>query len=172
MPGALDRLAQFALLLGGHRSDAARHDLAPFGHETLQQAHILVIDLGRALARERAALAAAEKRTGHGLFPFAFATTRAFAVVLAHHHRRAGFQFVHADGQETDHVFVDRGLAFQFRNDARRGIDVQQHKVRLAVLLDLVGQRTQAPGFDLGDLALVGFHDFGGGGGKRVDLSL
>src|SRR5690606_31385131 len=63
--GALDRLGQLALLLGGNGSDAARHDLAALGHEALQQADVLVVDHGGVLGRERAGLAAAEKRTGH-----------------------------------------------------------------------------------------------------------
>jgi hypothetical protein len=63
--------------------------------------------------------------------------------------------FVHAHGHVADDVFVDRGLAFQLGHDAGGGFDVEHHEVRLAVLLDLVGQRAQAPGFGLGDLALV-----------------
>src|SRR5689334_14656915 len=63
--GALDRLAELTLLLGGNGGDAARHDLATLGHEALEQAHVLVIDLRRVLARERARLAAAEERAGH-----------------------------------------------------------------------------------------------------------
>src|ERR1043166_2693600 len=65
MPGALDRLGELALLLRGNRGDPAGHDLAAFGHEALEQADVLVVDLRRILAGERAALAAAEKRTGH-----------------------------------------------------------------------------------------------------------
>src|SRR5262249_16832481 len=55
--GALDRLGELALLLGGHGRDAAGHDLAALRDEALQQSHILVVDLGRIGARERAALA-------------------------------------------------------------------------------------------------------------------
>src|SRR5262249_25888339 len=58
---ALDRLRELALLLCRHRGDAARHDLAALGHVTLQQAHVLVVDLRRIGARERAGLAAAEE---------------------------------------------------------------------------------------------------------------
>src|SRR6185369_8191150 len=96
VPGALDRLAQLTLLLGRNRGDAARDDLATLGHEALQETHVLVVDLGRVLARERAGLAAAEKRTGHGLCLLAVAATGALAVVLAHLDRRAGFELVHA----------------------------------------------------------------------------
>jgi hypothetical protein len=55
----------------------------------------------------------------------------------------------------ADDVFVDRGLALQLGDDAGGGIDVEQHEVRLAVALDLVGEVLEAPGFGLGDLALV-----------------
>src|SRR5262245_62799786 len=60
---ALDGAREFALLLGGHCRDAARHDLAALGDVTHQQLGILVVDLRRVGARERAALATAEKRT-------------------------------------------------------------------------------------------------------------
>src|SRR5271154_2861642 len=60
---ALDRAREFTLLLGGDGGDAARHDLAALGHVTHQQLGILVVDLRRIRARERAGLAAAGKRT-------------------------------------------------------------------------------------------------------------
>src|SRR5216683_2898342 len=63
---ALDRLGEFALLLGRHRRDAARHDLAALRDEALQKAHVLVVDLRRIGAGERAALAAAREGTALG----------------------------------------------------------------------------------------------------------
>src|ERR1700759_417106 len=60
---ALDGAREFALLLGGHGGDAARHDLAALGHVTHQELGILVVDLRRVRTRERTGLAAAEKRT-------------------------------------------------------------------------------------------------------------
>src|SRR5712672_4864796 len=60
---ALDRAREFTLLLGGDGGDAARHDLAALGNVTHQKLGILVVDLRRVRARERAGLAAAEKRT-------------------------------------------------------------------------------------------------------------
>src|ERR1700723_4044160 len=60
---ALDSAREFALFLGGDGGDAARHDLAALGDVTHQQLGILVVDLRRVRARERAGLAAAEKRT-------------------------------------------------------------------------------------------------------------
>src|SRR4029453_9730113 len=60
---ALDGAGEFTLLLGGNRRDAARHDLAALGDVTHQELGILVVDLRRIRTRERAGLAAAEKRT-------------------------------------------------------------------------------------------------------------
>src|SRR5580704_8861634 len=60
---ALDGAREFTLLLGGDGRDPARHDLAALGYVTHQQLGILVVDLRRIRARERAGLAAAEKRT-------------------------------------------------------------------------------------------------------------
>src|SRR5690242_21106797 len=62
-PRALDGAGEFALLLGGDRRDAARHDLAALGDVAHQELGILVVDLRRVRTRERAGLAAAEKRT-------------------------------------------------------------------------------------------------------------
>src|SRR5579871_5907793 len=64
--GALDRLGEFTLLLGRYRGDATRHDLAALGNEALQEAHVLVVDLRRIGAGERAALAAAGEGTALG----------------------------------------------------------------------------------------------------------
>src|SRR5882724_8684946 len=60
---ALDGAREFTLLLGGDGGDAARHDLAALGDVTHQKLGILVVDLRRIRTRERAGLAAAEKRT-------------------------------------------------------------------------------------------------------------
>src|SRR5262245_39153639 len=60
---ALDGAGELTLLLGGYGGDAARHDLAALGDVTHQQLGILVVDLRRIRARERAGLAATEKRT-------------------------------------------------------------------------------------------------------------
>src|SRR6202011_1446925 len=62
-PRALDGAGEFTLLLGGDGGDAARHDLAALGYVTHQQLGILVVDLRRIRACERAGLAAAEERT-------------------------------------------------------------------------------------------------------------
>src|SRR4051812_17970068 len=51
---ALDGLRQLALLLGGDRGDAAGHDLAALGDVAREQSRVLVVDLRRVCARERA----------------------------------------------------------------------------------------------------------------------
>src|SRR5215207_5338799 len=60
---ALDGARELTLILCGHGRDAARHDLAALGDVTHQQLGILVVDLRRIRTRERAGLAATEKRT-------------------------------------------------------------------------------------------------------------
>ncbi|KAG5729474.1 hypothetical protein E4T56_gene20938, partial [Termitomyces sp. T112] len=172
MTGALDRLTQFTLLLGGNGGDAAGNDLATFGHEALKQADVLIVDLGSVLAREGAALAATEKCTSHGSSLLAFAATAALAIVLAHLDRGTSFQFIDANGDEADDVLVDADLTLQLGGDAGGGFNVEHHKVSLAVALDLVGEVLETPGFGLGDLAPVGFNDLGGGGGQRINLRL
>ena len=63
----LNGVGQAALMRGAHPSQAARHDLARFGHELPQQPHVLVIDAVDLLDAELANLLAAEE------FPSAFA---------------------------------------------------------------------------------------------------
>src|ERR1700728_2657651 len=59
--GALDGIGQKALLLVADCGDAAGNDLAALGYETLQQLDVLVVDLGRILAREGAGLLATKE---------------------------------------------------------------------------------------------------------------
>src|SRR5687768_16041008 len=80
--GALDRLGELALLLRRHRCDAARYDLAPLGHEALQQLDVLVVDLRRVRMGERARLAATEERPA-STTGAATATAAAFAAAFA-----------------------------------------------------------------------------------------
>src|SRR6185312_17454574 len=61
--GALDRLGEHPLLQRRYRGDAGRHDLAALGNVALQQADVLVVDLGCVRTRKRAGLAAALERT-------------------------------------------------------------------------------------------------------------
>ena len=79
---------------------------------------------------------------------------------------------VHLDGHVADHVFVDLGLALQLGDDTGGGVDFEHDVMRLAVLGDLVRQRTQAPGLGLHDLALIVLDDLRGGFRQRVHLRL
>src|SRR5918996_3515075 len=82
--GALDRPGELALLLGGHRRDPARHDLAALGHEPLQQLDVLIVDSRRVLDGERAGLAPPEERPPDGdVRRLARAVRPAFAVLAA-----------------------------------------------------------------------------------------
>src|ERR1700674_4115537 len=67
--GALDGTREFALLERRHRGDTARHDLAALGNVALQQPHVLVVDLRRIGAGERAGLAPPEERTARTTAP-------------------------------------------------------------------------------------------------------
>jgi hypothetical protein len=62
-----------------------------------------------------------------------------------------------SDGHVTKNVFVDAHLAFHLVDGSSRGIDVHQGIMRLAVLLDAVGQGLEAPVFDTADLAAERF---------------
>src|SRR5580704_13851629 len=78
--GALDGVGQNVLLLVADRGDARRHDLAALGNEAPQELDVLVVDLGRIIARERAGLLAAEEGAPRAILA---ATTSAFAVAAA-----------------------------------------------------------------------------------------
>jgi hypothetical protein len=79
---------------------------------------------------------------------------------------------VDADGQPADDVFVDAVLPLELGDHRARRFDVEEHEVRLAVAVDLVGEVLETPGLGLGDLALAGLDDFGGCCGQGVHLSL
>ena len=79
---------------------------------------------------------------------------------------------VNLDGDIADHVFVNLRLALQFGNNIAGGVDVQHHIMRLAVLGDFICKLAKAPGFRLGDFALIIFDDFCGGFRQRIDLGL
>src|SRR3954463_6366924 len=70
MARALDRLGEFALLLGRDGGDAAGNDLAPLRDEALEQADVLIVDAGGVLAGKGAGLAAAEKGACHDVSSF------------------------------------------------------------------------------------------------------
>src|SRR5258708_31773875 len=74
--GAFDGPRQLPLLLGGHRRNPTRHDLAALGDIALQEPHVLIVDLRRIGAGKRTGLAAAKKwptslggRKPHGRHP-------------------------------------------------------------------------------------------------------
>src|ERR1700691_3042229 len=71
--GALDGVGQDALLLVADGGDARRHDLAALGNEALQELDVLVVDLGRVIAREGAGLLAAEEGTARAVLAAATA---------------------------------------------------------------------------------------------------
>src|SRR5262249_48634247 len=90
----------------------------------------------------------------------------AVAIGLAHHRRRAFFVFLDADAEIADHVFADALLALDL-GDRRGGrVDVEQHEVRLAVLVHAVGEGAHAPVLGLGDLA-AGLFDNAGHLGRQ-----
>src|ERR1700743_1081390 len=86
--GALDRVRQGALVLGRDGGDARRNNLAALGNVTLQQFHVLVVDLGRIGAGERGGLVATEEARPRAIAvaaasAFTTAATAAFAVAPA-----------------------------------------------------------------------------------------
>src|SRR5581483_9930443 len=82
---ALDGLCQEALLLRRDRGDAGGNDLAALRDEAGKQTDVLVVDLRRVIARERAGLAAPEERataTAAATTTFAAAITTAVAAAF------------------------------------------------------------------------------------------
>ena len=77
---------------------------------------------------------------------------------------------VDADGEEADDVFVEALLPLDLGDRGGRRIDVEEREVRLAVLLDAVGEGLQAPRLDLGDLAAGALDDALELLDKRLDL--
>ena len=65
---------------------------------------------------------------------------------------RAVFQGFDANGHEAQDVFVDRALALGLGQGGRRSVDVDQGEMRLAVLLDPIGEGLDAPIFDLAEV--------------------
>ena len=197
---ALDRLREFALLLGRHRGDAARHDLAALGDVALQQ---LARPCSRSSAhwRRRTGRSCGGGRTDGGRHrrlavkrPWSLLLRRCGVVAIARARPRSprsprspsrspqrsprspkrsprrssrsrsrSTLRIIADGPSSSsstrigevaqHVFVDALLALDLGDRRRRRIDVQQREMRLAVLVDAVGEGLHAPVFGLGDLA-------------------
>src|SRR6516164_7251851 len=72
--------------------------------------------------------------------------------------------------QIADHVFTDALLPLDLGDRRRRRVDVEQHEVRLPILVHAVGEGAHAPVFRLGDLAAVLFDDAGHLSGQLLDL--
>ncbi len=80
------------------------------------------------------------------------ATARAIIAIAApHHDGRPFFEFVDAKSNVAQHVFVDAHLTFHLVYGVGWRIDIHEGVMALAVLLDLVGKRPQAPAFFLRD---------------------
>src|SRR4051812_35209827 len=85
------------------------------------------------------------------------------ALVAAHHRRRALLMRVDAQGHVADDVLVDLGLALELGDGRGRRFEIEHHIMGLAVLGDPVGERAEAPGLGLGDLAAIILDDLGRG---------
>src|SRR4029077_9021972 len=96
-------------------------------------------------------------------------TIRLLAAAL-HDRRRTFFEGVDAHGEEADDILVDRHRALQLLDGSRRGIDVEQGVVALAVLLDAEGEGTEAPVLLLGDGAALCSDQLGELGGQGLHL--
>ena len=94
------------------------------------------------------------------------------AVALAHHHRRLGLVRFDLDGEVAQHLGREAHTPLHFGHGRGRGIDVEQREVRLAALLDLVGEAFDAPVLALGDLAATLLDEVGEFFGQRLDLSV
>src|ERR1700754_821606 len=94
----------------------------------------------------------------------------AVAIDLAQHRRGTFLVLVDADGEIADDVFADAFLPLDLGDHSGRAVDVQQHEMRLAILVHAIGQRAYAPVFRLHDLAAALFDDAGHLGGQFFDL--
>jgi hypothetical protein len=61
VPGLLDGASQATLVRGANTSEPTGHDLAAFGHKSLQQTHVAIRDCVDLLGAELADLLAAKK---------------------------------------------------------------------------------------------------------------
>src|SRR5699024_7816768 len=69
-------------------------------------------------------------------------------VTLLHHCRSTFLVGFHADGHETQDVFRQTHLTLHLVESSRRSGDVHERVVRLAVLVDAVGEGLQSPVLD------------------------
>src|SRR5262249_36158034 len=78
--------------------------------------------------------------------------------------------FLDADAEIADHVFADALLALDLGDRSRRRLDVEQHEMRLAVLVHAIGEGAHAPVLGLGDLAAGLLDNAGHLGGQFFHL--
>ncbi len=93
-------------------------------------------------------------------------------VALAHHHRRLGLVRLDLDGEKAEHLGGQAHAPLHLGHGRRRRIDVEQREVRLAALLDLVGEAFDAPVLALGDLAATLLDEIGEFFGECLDLGV
>jgi len=98
-------------------------------------------------------LAVLARRGGNGQDAAIASSVALVAVGPAHHRRGCGIMLVDPDGEETDHVGRQPLLALELGHRLMRRVDIHQSVVGLAVLLDAVGEGSQAPIFGLADRA-------------------
>ena len=69
--------------------------------------------------------------------------------------------FINLDGQNAHDIVVQTHQAFHFLNGSRRCVGAQEGIVALAIFVDLVGHRFDAPVLMLDDFAAVIAEDSG-----------
>ena len=90
---------------------------------------------------------------------FAEALALVIAVTLLQHGGGNLLKLLDADGHETQHILTDAHHALHLGHSRRRGIEIEQGVMRLAVFLDPEGEGLDAPIFILGDSAAIAFDD-------------
>ena len=126
-----------------------------------------------ATAAEAAAIAATEATpVAAAAEPAAIAIAAIVAVALAHLDGGLGLVLVDAHGDEADDVGRQTHAALHLGHRRRRGVDVQERVVGLAVLLDLEGDGLDAPVLGLADLSSAFLDDCGVFLRQGLDLGL
>src|SRR5262249_27105362 len=125
-----------------------------------------------AIAAEAAAITVAAEPSALTVAAEAAATVVTFTVAigLAHHRRRAFLQLVDTNAEIANHVLADALLPLDLSDRRRRRVDVEQHEVRLAILVHAIGERAHTPVLGLGDLAAKSFDDARHLGRQLLDL--
>ena len=92
------------------------------------------------------------------------------ASLRPHDDRRPFLQFLDPDRQVTQDILVDAHVALHLVDRAGRRVEVHQDVMGLAVLLQPVGEGSEAPVFDLGDGAAAFLDDGAEFLRQRLDL--